>query len=125
MAERKPTTTRRKTTSTPQKLTAFHKVDDWYARHNFGTRFAMFTFLFMYIVVVLTSVDLSTITTPIQTDVNATTEVVKATSETSNLALVKITGYFAFAAMILITLGENSLSKIGDILVKYKEAKKG
>jgi hypothetical protein len=122
MAERKTTTTRRKTT-TPQKLTAFHKVDDWYSRHNFGTRFAMFTFLFMYIIVILSSVDFSTAT--VATDANTTTEVVKATAQTTDLALVKITGYFAFAAMVLITLGENSLSKIGDILVKYKEAKKG
>ena len=116
MAERK-TTTRR--TTTP-KLTAFHKVDDWYAKHNFGTRFAMFTFLFMFIIVVLTSVDFSTTTA---VDVNGTVEA--ATAQNPNLELVKITGYFAFAAMVLITLGENSLAKIGDIIVKYKEARKG
>jgi hypothetical protein len=116
------TTRTRKTPTKNEKTTAFYKVDDWYATHNFGTRFAMITFMIVYVIVVLTQVDF---TTSELVDVNATKVVATATTQTANLALVKTTGYFAFAAFVVVTLGDNALSKIGDILVKYKEAKKG
>ena len=128
MAEPKKTTTRRRTNTARKnpeesKLTAFYEVNDWWHKHNIGTRTALIVFISMYIIVVLTSVEF---TQPIaQTaDVNGTQEM-KVTVQTTDYELVKITGYFAFAAFLVITLGENALSKIGDIIVKYKEAKKG
>ena len=101
-------------------LTAFQKVNDWYSKHNFGTRVALFTFLGMYILAVGTSVDYSVFSA---VDVNTT--VVETVKETStNIKLVELVGYFAFGAMALVTLGDNALTKIGDIIVKVKGGKK-
>jgi len=99
--------------------TAFHKVNDWYSKHNFGTRFAMIIFILLYVIVVLSNVDFSPASDPETTKV-----VVENTILVSNLELVKITGYFAFAAFLVITLGDNAVSKIGDIIVKIKGTKK-
>ena len=103
-------------------LTAFQKVNDWYSKHNFGTRMALFTFLGMYVLAVGTSVDYTMFSS---TDINVTEAVttVKEAS-TTNIELVKIVGYFAFGAMALVTLGDNALTKIGDIIVKVKGGKK-
>lgn len=103
-------------------LTAFQKVNDWYSNHNFGTRVALFTFLGMYILSVGTSVDYSAFS---MMDINTTESVVTATKEatTTNIELVKVVGYFAFGAMTLVTLGDNALTKIGDIIVKVKGGK--
>ena len=105
------------------KLTAFQKVNDWYSRHNFGTRLSLFIFLCMYILAVGTSVDYSVFS---NFDLNTTHSLVNTVKITSgtNIELVKIVGYFAFGAMALVTLGDNALTKIGDILVKIKGEKK-
>ena len=110
-----------KTTKPP--LTAFQKVNDWYSKHNFGTRVALFSFLGMYVLAVGTSVDYSMFT---MVDVNSTEAVVTVAKEasTTNIDLVKVVGYFAFGAMALVTLGDNALTKIGDIVVKVKGGKK-
>jgi len=100
---------------TDKMLTAFQKVNDWYSKHNFGTRVALFTFLGMYILAVGTSVDYSVFAT---VDVNST--VVQTVKETStNIKLVELVGYFAFGAMALVTLGDNALTKIGDITTYF------
>lgn len=102
-------------------LTAFQKVNDWYSKHNFGTRVALFTFLGMYILAVGTSVEYGAFS---MVDMN-TTGVAQTVKETStNIKLVELVGYFAFGAMALVTLGDNALTKIGDIIVKVKGGKK-
>jgi len=103
-------------------LTAFQKVNDWYSKHNFGTRVALFTFLGMYILAVGSSVDYSMFSSVDANTTGIATETIK--SSTTNLELVKVVGYFAFGAMALITLGDNALTKIGDIIVKVKGGKK-
>ena len=105
-------------------LTAFYKVNDWYSQHNFGTRISLMVFLGMYILVVATTVDYSVFTS---VDLNATqpiAETVKATADNSNIELVKVIGYFAFAAFTVVTLGDNALTKIGDIIVRVKGGKR-
>lgn len=108
---------------TDKTLTAFQKVNDWYSKHNFGTRVALFTFLGMYILAVGTSVDYTMFS---MADTNTTEAVVTVAKEasTTNIELVKVVGYFAFGAMALVTLGDNALTKIGDIIVKVKGGKK-
>lgn len=108
---------------TEKKLTAFQKVNDWYSKHNFGTRLSLIIFLGMYILVVSANVDYSVFT---GIDLNSTQTIannVKDT-QTANLDLVRIVGYFAFGAMTLVTLGENALTKIGEIIVRVKGGKK-
>lgn len=112
--------------STSKGLTAFQKVNDWYSRHNFGTRLSMMVFLGMYVVTVASNIDYSVFQS---VDINATqavTDIAKTSvdNDTVNLELVKITGYFAFGAMLLVTLGDNALTKVGDIIVKVKGGKK-
>ena len=108
-------------------LTAFQKVDDWYARHNFGTRLSMMVFLGMYVLAVSSSVDYTVFSS---IDENATKVIIETVAEAAdpsnpnNLALVKIVGYFAFGAMMLVTLGDNALTKIGEIIVRVKGGKK-
>jgi len=106
-----------------QKLTAFQKVDDWYAKHNFGTRLSMMVFIGMYILVVASTVDYSVFESIDSNATKAVTETLATNANPSNLELVKIVGYFAFGAMILITLGDNALTKIGDIIIKLKGGK--
>lgn len=105
------------------KLTAFQKVNDWYSKHNFGTRLALFSFLGMYILAVGTSVDY-TVFTSIDANVTQTLATTAKVASGTDIELVKIVGYFAFGAMALVTLGDNALTKIGDILVKIKGGKK-
>jgi len=107
-----------------QKLTSFQKVNDWYAKHNFGTRLSMMVFLGMYILVVASTVDYSVFASIDTNATKAIAETITTTSNSSNLELVKIVGYFAFGAMILITLGDNALTKIGEIIVRVKGGKK-
>ncbi len=104
-------------------LTAFQKVNDWYSKHNFGTRVALMSFLGMYILAVGTSVDYSMFSIVDTNTTEPLKEVVKVAS-TTNIELVKVVGYFAFGAMALVTLGDNALTKIGDIIVKVKGGKK-
>lgn len=103
-------------------LTSFQKVNDWYAKHNFGTRVAMFVFLGAYVMAVGGNVDHALFSS---VDLNATQtvqDIVKVTDQ--DVELVKTVGYFAFAAMALVTLGDNALSTIGDIIVKVKGGNK-
>ena len=107
-----------------KKLTAFYKVNDWYSKHNFGTRIALMLFLGMYFLAVATSVDYTSfISNDLNASVAAATEAGKVAS-TTNIEIVKLTGYFAFAMAALVTLGDNALTKIGDIIVKVKGGKK-
>jgi len=106
------------------KLTAFYKVNDWYSKHNFGTRVSLMIFLGMYILAVGTTIDYGVF---IENDINATkdiAETARTAAETTNIELVKVVGYFAFAAFAIVTLGDNALSKVGDIIVKIKGGKK-
>ncbi len=117
----------RKTIKETKNLTAFQKVNDWYARHNFGTRLSMMVFLGMYVMVVATNVDYTIFASIDENATKIITETAKeATNPTNpaNLELVKIVGYFAFGAMMLVTLGDNALTKVGDIIVKVKGGKK-
>ena len=116
MAEQKP--------ENNSNLTAFYKVNDWYSKHNFGTRISLLVFLGMYILVVGTTVDYSVFTS---TDLNSTqpiVETIKNNVDSSKIELVKVIGYFAFAAFTIVTLGDNALTKIGDIIVRVKGGKK-
>jgi|SaaInlStandDraft_4_1057021.scaffolds.fasta_scaffold45588_2 hypothetical protein len=96
------------------KLTAFHKVNDWYATHNFGTRFAMLTFVALYVTAVLVTLDFDYVA---NADANLIKQVVDVHT---NVALVELTGYLAFFSFLIVTLGDNALSKIVDLIAKIK-----
>ncbi len=75
---------------------AFYKVNDWYANHNVGTRMSMFVFLGVYVYLALTAV------TPVA------------------VGLVTTASYLAFGSFLIVTLGDNAISKVGDIILRLK-----
>jgi len=87
--------------------TAFYKANDWYAKHNIGTRTALFVFLAMYALSVIIEVQSGSANHKYVVD------------------LVNTTGWFAFLTFIGITFGDNAISKIGDIVTKIKGIEKG
>lgn len=104
----------------PRKTTAFYKVNDFYARHNIGTRVALFVFLLAYIYTII----LSSESVHDNIDINNSSnikDVYQYIKNDTRLDLVKITGYFAIGMAALITLGDNALSKIADIITAIRK----
>lgn len=79
----------------------FIKNKDWWNKHNFGTRFSLMIFLFTFVAVVIYSV-----TNP------------EKASKIENV--VSISGDLALYAFIIVSVGANTLVKLGELYVKAK-----
>jgi len=84
-------------------LTAFQKADDWWAKHNIGTRFALITMIALYASLVFAYL--------FNNDM------------TNIVPVMEIVGWISFAGFISITLGANGLDKIKDIILAIKMKK--
>lgn len=83
--------------------TSFQKVDDWWAKHNIGTRFALVTMLALYACLIFVYLHNPAIA--------------------NIVAVLEIVGWISFSSFITVTLGVNGLDKIKDIILAVKTKK--
>lgn len=85
---------------TQEPKTAFQKADDWWAKHNIGTRFALVTMIALYVSLVWAYLCNPALANIVQ--------------------VLEIVGWISFSSFITVTLGDNGLSKIAEIIKAIK-----
>ena len=95
------------------------KFDDWWAEHNFSTRFSIIVFILMFIIVALypflapaKEVMVDGVKTLVSRDIKHYDLILKTVTDTA---------FWAFAA---VTIGPNTLVKLADAWAKVKSVKK-
>ena len=94
------------------------KAQDWWSRHNFGTRITLMTLLILTTITIIVPFVLPTTTHVID---NKTLEVARVIPH-YNLILSAIVEATLWA-FIIVTIGPNTIGKVAEAWVKYKGAK--
>jgi len=94
------------------------EYNDWWAKHNFGTRVSLFTFILLLIIVVLYPF----LAPAKEVIVDGVTTLVTKDIKHYDLILSTVTNT-AFWGFAVVTVGANTLVKLADAWAKVKSVK--